>query len=41
MSKGVMVGIGPQGFPQTPEMSDWAVPNLRWDAGWVSSVLFI
>ena len=36
---GVTIGIGPQGTSATPEISAWAVRNLRFDAGWVSKAL--
>lgn len=31
---GVKVGLGPQGVNAAPDMSTWAVRNLRFDAGW-------
>jgi hypothetical protein len=34
----VTVGLGPQGLGGT--MSNWAVQNLRWDAGWVCPDIF-
>jgi hypothetical protein len=35
---GVTVAIGPQGTLNFDALSGWAVRNLRFDAGWVSSL---
>ena len=37
MEAGVTVGLGPQGTEAMRELSTWAVRNLRFDAGWVST----